>query len=393
MKICEFKQDSRLIVTIDGRLDASWSDYFRDTILKLIRSGEHHITIVADKLSFLSSMGIRSLLLVYKELHAVNGTFEIANSSGMVKSTLEQSGLGDWLTNEIIDSDRLEESSQSNEQSEIEFFDLNKEAFLNLKAIEAWSPWKIVQQDKCENISFTEKSFGLGIGGSGNNYDESKDHFGEFLTIAGHVALQPPDERGRPDYLIREKEFTPSLNCIQASICTGEFSKSLRFRETAAKSFYKISELIETMLQSSGSFQIGWAVIGEIEGIVGASLIKSPSNLKNEDSIGYPEIKEWISFCGERLFSGEQALITGIAERNEDGTISAHSHAAVFPYQFLPNGLIDLYETATKIFNVSPPKAIIHLLNDKRYGNGIGESALRNGAAWFGPIRTNKEEA
>ena len=83
----------------------------------------------------------------------------------------------------------------------------------------------------------------------------------------------------------------------------------------------------------------------------------------------------------------DSAVQNGLCPLNDQ--FSAHLHAAVFPYQLLPNGVLDLTDTMQRIFNGSPPKSVMHLVHDTRSGNGLGESALYSGACWFAPINEN----
>jgi len=67
--------------------------------------------------------------------------------------------------------------------------------------------------------------------------------------------------------------------------------------------------------------------------------------------------------------------------------LAAHIHSAVFPYQPLQTGRIELSATIQKIFNGPAPLAVMHLVTDDRPVIGLGESALVRGAAWFGVLQ------
>ena len=85
MQLKEEQRGKYLLIFAVGRLDASWSDYFRDEILKHIRNGHHYIVLDGTESVFLSSAGIRSILQVYKELKTVQGSFLIVNATSFVK--------------------------------------------------------------------------------------------------------------------------------------------------------------------------------------------------------------------------------------------------------------------------------------------------------------------
>jgi anti-anti-sigma factor len=390
MKLNEFRIENQLLIQVDGRLDASWADYFKEALLKRVRSGEHHILLEVSELTFLSSLGIRSLMALYKELHSVQGTFQIIHADGMVKETLEHSGLGQWLSDLKVDVARFaEQASAPADSDSLERFTLDPAARLTVSVVDAWHPWSPVNRGACRAVSFEKDRVGIGIGGAGNDVDAANDYFGEFVAVGGHVAVQPPDERGRPDCILSEQEFVPSLHCIQAQICHGSMAHLIRFRSTDETPFYTLSSLVGEMLRVCGSDPIGFTVIGEVEGLVGANLIRSPGKLTEGSGVDYPTVKEWMSFCGERGFAREQAALVGTARRAGE-TVKMHVHGAVFPYQLLPNGRIELQAAADRLFCGPPPKAVLHLVNDQRRGNGLGESALFSGACWCAAIENGE---
>jgi hypothetical protein len=163
-----------------------------------------------------------------------------------------------------------------------------------------------------------------------------------------------------------------------------------------------LRELAERVLDVTNSFSAGFVILGEIEGLVGTHLIRSPGTLVEDKDILYPEIREWISFSGERVFPDHQALLFGLAVKSDErlklfpqarpeNGIFTHIHTAVFPYQTLQNGKIEMQTSMQKFFNGPPPLALFHLVDDFRPAVGLGQSALIRGACWCSAI--NNPEA
>ena len=130
--------------------------------------------------------------------------------------------------------------------------------------------------------------------------------------------------------------------------------------------------------------------------MVGTVLIRSPGRISEDREIDFPEIREWLTFCGERSFSHQQALLVGVVSVKGGPLIpstpsapgkAAHIHVAVFPYQPLPNGKIELAEATGRFFNGPSPLAVMHLADDDRPVVGLGESTLIRGACWFGSFQ------
>ena len=170
----------------------------------------------------------------------------------------------------------------------------------------------------------------------------------------------------------------------------------IRFAPTETTLFYTLSALLTNILDQTGGKPTGFVVLGEIEGLVGTALIRSPGRIGKKRDIAFPEIRDWLTFCGERSYSHQQALLAGIVSKTgatflspfpSAPDIAAHIHGAVFPYQPLPNGKIELESAVAKFFNGPPPLAVMHLTDDDRPVVGLGESALIRGACWFGALQ------
>jgi anti-anti-sigma factor len=396
----ELKHEFRgtyLYIVASGRLDASWADYVTDTLLNHVRNGQHKMLINASEMAFLSSAGIRSLLRVYKELMAVKGSFMIYAATEFVKQTLSTSGFQLWLVN-ALPPDFPETASAANDTQQERYL-LKKEGALKLTVHAGWLPWQQVKGGDVQTFSFPEQVFALGIGSAAENDVIARQQFGEFLAVAGNVLFQTPMEESRPDYLISEKAYIPQMKCIQLLQGEGEMASLLRFAPTNEKPFYPVSELLKMILEESNQQAAAFVILGEIEGLVGAALIKSPGLLEKEEKLAFPEIKRWLNFSGERVYAHQQALLTGFVKKRDDKPhpllpplpsnpeLAVHIHAAVFPYQPLQNGKIDLTATVQKFFGGPPPMAVMHLADDHRPAVGLGESALIRGAVWCAAIQ------
>ena len=388
-----------LLVQAKGRLDVSWADYFTDTLLLQIRNGRHDILIDGSELIFLSSAGIRALLLVHKELKTVSGRFSIANPTAFVEQTLSTSGFQMWLRKgfpEDMPAAIYGNEGETLENSGIQRFTLNENAQLKISETADWRPWQVIEKSRVKTLTFSLNDMAFGIGSPAGTFEDARNQFGEFLAVAGNVVFQPPDEQGPPDYLIAEKDYIPRMQCAQVVNCTGGLKYLIRFAPTERTPFYSISGLLRNILDQPGTEVAGFVMLGEIDGLVGTALIRSPGQITEEREIAFPEIRDWLTFCSERSYSHQQALLAGVVSRTSRlllpalpsaSDLSGHIHAAVFPYQPLQNGKIELETAVRKFFTGPPPLAVMHLADDIRPVAGLGESALIRGACWFGPLQ------
>ena len=89
MEIVELRQDDILIFKLKGRLDAKTSPAFEKKISDAIEDGQKIIHVYLKELEYISSAGIRVILMAYKNLKQLDGRFVICSMSGYVKEVFE----------------------------------------------------------------------------------------------------------------------------------------------------------------------------------------------------------------------------------------------------------------------------------------------------------------
>lgn len=388
------------VFTAKGRLDASWADYFTDTFLNHIRNGNHHLIIDASGIEFLSSAGIRSLVRINKELFVVNGSFSMVNSNEFVSKTLETTGFGNWLFTDFPEDMEPEPDAPLPAKPGMnERYILNSENALEITAVDAWHEWNAIDFQHLKTVSFPENVFALGIGSATLKKEKALDEFGEFMAIDGNLVYQTPGEKGRPDYQLSVNQFVPEMLVARGIALSGDMAHLFRFSPTGDKPAHTVSELAAEVLAVTASPVAACVIIAEIDGLVGAALVHSPGRIENT-TVLKNEMRDWLSFSGERVFSGEQVVLFGIVSNTEkftykhllhqlpsNKTLFAHLHATIFPYQPLPNGNIELHQQIGKLLSGPPPVALLHLIDDNRPHQQLGESSLIRGACWCAPVK------
>lgn len=405
MQINSEKRGKYLLVSTSGRLDASWSEYVTTTFLDYIRNGEHHLLIDASGMAFLSSAGIRALVIIYKELMIVKGSFLIVNAPDFVDRTIRTTGFGVWLA-ETMPPDAVQTQFSATDAPAIEedLFILAPGATMDLKVVKAWTGWNPVNFHAVRKLRFQNTSFALGIGCPASTTEDTLNQSGEFMVVGGNVVYQPPEAKSHPDYLLPEKDYIPELYAIQALACEGQMSHLFRFRPGEESLAAGISGLAYKALDITGSDSAAFVIMAEADGLTGAGIIRSPGKLGEGAKVNFPEMREWLSFCGEKVWQGELAMIFGVVAKGGQAAelpllkpmpsapgLSGHLHAVIFPFQPLPNGKIDLHHQTEKLFNGPPPRALMHLIDDKRPTTGLGESTLLRGACWCATVKNWEE--
>ena len=261
--------------------------------------------------------------------------------------------------------------------------------------------------EQSTTIPFPEKGFALGLGAIGSDFASCRERFGEFLTVSGAVAYLPTDGTNTPDYLVSAGSSVPDISVLYGLECRGNFSHLARFETTSDHGATTLSGLADSCLVIADTDMAGMVVVAESNGLMGAALRRSPAVPADQSApFSFPEIREWLSFTPERVFTRSVTLLVGVAQREGEGglnsmvrplgggsTVSGHFHAAVFTYGPLQRGRIELRAVVAKLFETERLQTVLHLLNDDRSIVGVGQSEFTRGACWIGPLSSAVERS
>jgi len=92
MEIRIRKENSTLVATVKGRLDALTSPEFEKNLLGLVAKGELSILLDLREVEYISSAGLRSILATAKKLNKQNGELRISGLQGSVRDVFQMSG-------------------------------------------------------------------------------------------------------------------------------------------------------------------------------------------------------------------------------------------------------------------------------------------------------------
>jgi|OM-RGC.v1.029601031 anti-anti-sigma factor len=86
------KRGESVILFIKGRLDAVTAGELEAKLTDIIQNEKENIIISMDALEYISSAGLRVILLIAKKLHALGRKIGFAAVSGNVKDVFDISG-------------------------------------------------------------------------------------------------------------------------------------------------------------------------------------------------------------------------------------------------------------------------------------------------------------
>jgi len=410
-------------LTIQGRVDGYWADHLAAAVDQEIRQGSHNIRLDLSQVPFLSSAGIGTLVRLYKDLKAIQGTFAVSNCSRNVLKILQLSKLEDVLVAKTPAAtltggiSPLEASAAPRKidlpEAVYELYPLDPDAKLDCRKLGDAGPLENCgfRKEHCRPMQFSESTFAIGLGALGEDFEECKGRFGEFIAAAGSVAYLPTDGTNVPDFLLAAGDSTPEVQVCYGIACHGvgqhPFSSLVRF-EAKAGVPVTLTTLVESCLELTKYEQIGIVIIAESASLVGAALRRSPVAAQIQQSaFEFPQIRDWLSFTSERAYANRVAFVTGIATRENPDDLSAvvrpfpkpsgvafagHFHAAAFSYRPIQKGQIDWKTSIRALFEGHALEGILHLLTDTRSISGGGESELVRGACWIAPISSTVAE-
>ncbi|BBL69612.1 STAS domain-containing protein [Methylogaea oryzae] len=86
------KQGDILVVTLDGRIDASSAKPLEEQFLQWIDGGEHRLVIDFSGVNYISSAGLRVFLLVAKRIGAAEGSVKLCALNPTLREVFDISG-------------------------------------------------------------------------------------------------------------------------------------------------------------------------------------------------------------------------------------------------------------------------------------------------------------
>lgn len=92
MELLARNEEHAVVVAISGRLDAVTSADFERQMRELIDRGNTACVVDFERLDYISSAGLRALLVVARTLKAKDGGLRFANVTGGVRAVFDMSG-------------------------------------------------------------------------------------------------------------------------------------------------------------------------------------------------------------------------------------------------------------------------------------------------------------
>ncbi len=92
MEILKRKEKDALVISLKGRLDAVTTPVLEKELTELMAGGERFLVLDLGDLDYISSAGLRTILVVTKKLREKQGRLLLASLKNVVREVFEISG-------------------------------------------------------------------------------------------------------------------------------------------------------------------------------------------------------------------------------------------------------------------------------------------------------------
>jgi anti-anti-sigma factor len=388
MKISRTISDERVLLVIEGRLDASWSDTAAAALEEAIRSGRARIDLDLAAVSFISSVGIGVILRANARFRAAKGVLAIVSASDGVRDMIRISKL-DFLMQAAAPVARA--------------------ASLATRFGEGWSgeleqiaPATERAEAACVRrgvVALDAGTIALGHFALAGAEEDASGHFGEGLATGGTVVVAPAGAP-RPDCLSSSPDGEAPDRFVRfiardalvvrgRPAIRGTFERSVLHRLT-------LRGLAKALCDAAGS-AVAFTAIGECEGVLGAWARVSPDGWDRPASgMSDGELRANLRFAGEPMHAGESIAVVAVAcphaqastlppevaaNLADCGPLLMHAHAATVSYRPVPRTTRDIL-AAGALLAEQPLRSVMHCMHLEDQSSPGSETAFVRGSFW-----------
>lgn len=98
MEVIINKQEGKTLVELKGRIDTTNADQFQQEVSPLMEGDQLDIDIDCAEMTYTSSQGLRTFLLLQKSVNARGGKMVLHNMNPMVKEVFDITGFSNIIT-------------------------------------------------------------------------------------------------------------------------------------------------------------------------------------------------------------------------------------------------------------------------------------------------------
>jgi anti-anti-sigma factor len=352
-----------------GRLDAAWSESVAAALEDAIRMGRPRIELDMRETTFVSSVGIGTILRALTRFRAVGGTLVIVGASDPVRDMLRVAKLDALL------GLRAEPVRPATVRESREIGDGWSGSIERTAAADVPAPLARVQRG---SVAVGPHAVALGHVALAPDEPSAAGLYGDGL-VAGGTAVVLPADAPRADCMASTDAGTVTVQARDALVANAEPSWHGHFEAAGAGTVagaVTVSSIARALVRALGG-PVAFVACGECAGAFGAWARSSPDLWAAAPGAMPPdELRRAIRFAGEPMHRGETMVAVAFASGDAAGPC-LHAHVAVTGYRPMPQQARAV-TAAGQVLAEQPLRAVMHAL---RAADGT-ESSFVRGSLW-----------
>lgn len=392
LEITEYSIADKLLTKLSGRLDGVNSDDINKYIASILDKGRRNVIFDFSDVSFLSSAGLRVLLINQKKMTAAGGEIAIFKITSNIREVFRLSGFLK-IFRIIENEDEFEDKSDSNHSVDLSSIELENLSLEILKAGDFKGKVEAIgTSDKIELSAYQESDsviinakdaeYFFGFAAIGDDWNNNCNYFGESVIINNSLFVYPAVKRPAVDFMIYSDEMTDTkYSVLNGFKFSGEPASYVSFR--IKDEFVEITTLLDSIAEALKTTSFAFTIIAESKGLRGMNLKQVPiveNKPQNGKSIFENDnFSEWVNFPVDK--DDFNSIVAGVGyyanSPNKYENIKIlpseskfHLHCGIFDKNLL-NFKTDTYQNdLSVVINELEAKKVRHILSGSVFSMG-----------------------
>ncbi|MFH0997735.1 MAG: STAS domain-containing protein [Pseudomonadota bacterium] len=383
-------------VRLQGRIDSITAPEVDKCLQSLVSGGQRMLVLDMRAIHYMSSLGLRVLLAVQKQLKKADGEIMICQPATSVLELFEMSGFRMLFrifpTREALLAELPGDLNAIREER----IEISGIAMSRIRKTAGFGKLSVIgTQEKLANSGYevsdvttvkaTDIQFGAGLATLGDSFEEYKHFFGEAVILNHSLFFYPAVKRPAVDFML--------CNAVQSNIeyrflhgfaFAGPFSHLFSFESIDHP--VDLDLLSQTLGQFVSGNLFGLVFLAESKGVWGMHLKQVPLSenrpANGKEIFDSQNFSNWMNFPVEPEDIHYILAGAGLMVKNQDLETSAvqglfakgnrvHCHAGVFSREPLSKKPDQFENELKRVIAELPVSKVQHLMGQSRFQHGM----------------------
>lgn len=391
----DYKIAEHKILEVEGRIDGVTSSEMSNKLAEIIASGERIIVMDCGRVNFVSSAGLRVLLvsqqklagaggmmIMYRMNDSIRNIFKMSGFDRVFKIVATESELLSLISFKPVETD-LQSALINGINFEFRIFDSPVGKFLNFTNSEKIRNSTITQDD-LKSFNPDDVQFALGNATIGEKFEDYKNFLGEAFVINHSLFYYPAVARPAVDFMYYDGNVSGiKYNFVDGFSYSGDYSAIISFDASTNGAFFE--DIVSGVREITGFGSFGIVLLAESKGARGINIKKVPLLEKkaanNQDIFHSENFQNWFNYPLEPEDVNLIVLGIGIyADKNSEffelnstafpPGLDYHLHFGIFERDVFSFKAIYFEDEVKKVLKDLNPLRIKHMLGKSRFSFG-----------------------